>query len=540
MIRFLLLIFAAIAALGQQVNNADQINTGTVNYGEDSGGDDAYVATIARIASYVNGQEFTLKVSTANTGACTVDFGGGAKSIKISYSGTDPADGQISGVVKLVYNATGDYFVLLSGAGGGGGASGATGPTGPTGLNGAPNYSQSFTSQTSVSLTHSLGSSNIVVACYNGSDQYIEPNSITINSSSAATVTFSAAQTGRCVVNGTSAGPTGPTGAVGSTGAAGATGPTGPAGATGPTGGGGGTGVTGPTGPTGPTGLVGAPNYSQGFTGQTSVSLAHNLGSSNVVVACYSGSDVLIEPNSITIDSSNAVTVTFAAAQTGRCVVNGTSAGPTGAAGATGATGPAGTNGTNGTNGATGATGATGPAGATGATGPTGSGGGGTPPSFPFLAGNCGWNSAASNFSFPATGSPDTLCIVGTNRDNGVLEFDANEVVHTQGYLTSAWASTVDVVFGWRSVATSGGATWGIALSCAGDGNSFDPAYSTNSTVTDTAAGTSALGNDATITGISLPSPCAAGKWLFARVTLTAHTLASGKPQLRYVVIKSQ
>lgn len=219
--------------------------------------------------------------------------------------------------------------------------------------------------------------------------------------------------------------------------------------------------------------------------------------------------------------------------------------GPTGPAGATGPTGTAGAAGATGAQGATGPTGTgaagpTGPQGPTGAQGPTGSGGGGIPPSFPFLAGNCGWNGAASNFSFPATGSPDTLCIVGTNRDNGVLEFDANEVVHTQGYLTSAWASTVDVVFGWRSVATSGGATWAIALSCAGDGNSFDPAYSTNSTVTDTAAGTSALGNDATITGISLPSPCAAGKWLFARVTLTAHTLASGKPQLRYVVIKSQ
>ena len=536
MIRFLLLIFAAIAASAQIVNNGDQFNNGTVNYAEDSGGDDTYVATIARIASYVNGQEFTLRVATANTGACSVDFGGGAKAIKIDTAGTDPSDNTVKGVVKLVYYSTGDYFVLVSGAGGGGGASGATGPTGPTGLNGAANYSQSFTSATSVSLTHNLGSSNVVVACYNGSDQLIVPNSITVASSSAVTVTFSAAQTGRCVVNGTSTGPTGPTGAAGSTGAAGATGPTGPAGATGPTGGGGGTGVTGPTGPTGPTGLVGAPNYSQGFTGQTSVSLAHNLGSSNVVVACYNGSDVLIEPNSITIDSSNAVTVTFAAAQTGRCVVNGTSAGPTGAAGATGATGPAGTNGTNG------ATGATGPAGATGATGPTGSGGGSSvPPFVTYIGANCSFGSPATNWSLPTSSYPDLVCNTNTNRTNGVIEFDANEYVETSGsYLTSAWASTVDVVFGWRSVATSGGATWAIALSCAGDGVTFDPAYSSNSTVTDTAAGTSALGNDATITGITLPGACGAGKILFAKVTLTAHTLASGKPQLRYVVIKSQ
>jgi hypothetical protein len=172
----------------------------------------------------------------------------------------------------------------------------------------------------------------------------------------------------------------------------------------------------------------------------------------------------------------------------------------------------------------------------------TGGGGGSSvPPFVTYIGANCSFGSPGTNWSLPTSSYPDLVCNANTNRTNGVIEFDANEYVETSGsYLTSAWASTVDVVFGWRSVATSGGATWGIALSCAGDGLTFDPAYSTNSTVTDTAAGTTTLGNDATITGITLPAACGAGKVLFAKVTLTAHTLASGKPQLRYLVIKSQ
>lgn len=215
--------------------------------------------------------------------------------------------------------------------------------------------------------------------------------------------------------------------------------------------------------------------------------------------------------------------------------------GPTGTAGAAGATGAQGATGPTGT-GATGPTGPTGPQGPTGAQGPTGSGGGSSvPPFVTYIGANCSFGAPATNWSLPVSSYPDLVCNANTNRTNGVIEFDANEYAETSGsYLTSAWASTVDVVFGWRSVATSGGATWGIALSCAGDGLTFDPAYSTNSTVTDTAAGTTTLGNDATITGITLPAACGAGKVLFAKVTLTAHTLASGKPQLRYVAIKSQ
>lgn len=67
----------------------------------------------------------------------------------------------------------------------------------------------------------------------------------------------------------------------------------------------------------------GEPNYSQAFTSQTSVTLAHNMDTLNVVVQCFNGSNVAIEYNTLTLDDVNNATVTFSGSQTGRCVVNG-------------------------------------------------------------------------------------------------------------------------------------------------------------------------------------------------------------------------
>lgn len=63
------------------------------------------------------------------------------------------------------------------------------------------NYLQSFTSQTSVSLTHNAGTDGIVAQCFDGSGKEIGYNDLTKTSTTTATVTFSTAQTGSCVVN---------------------------------------------------------------------------------------------------------------------------------------------------------------------------------------------------------------------------------------------------------------------------------------------------------------------------------------------------
>lgn len=48
---------------------------GSETYGTDVGGDDTYVVTLSpALTTYTTGQELKFKPTTANTGACTVDF----------------------------------------------------------------------------------------------------------------------------------------------------------------------------------------------------------------------------------------------------------------------------------------------------------------------------------------------------------------------------------------------------------------------------------------------------------------------------------
>lgn len=150
-------------------------------------------------------------------------------------------------------------------------ASGEIGSTGADcgtggGSSSVASSSQSFTAQTSVGITHNFNSLNQVVACYDGSAQWIQPSSVTLGLATT-TVAFSVAQTGSCTV-------------------------------------------------VGGTGL-----FSSAFTSQTSVTLTHNFGTQAIVVACYDGSNVMVDPSSVTATTTNAATVTFAVAQTGSCVV---------------------------------------------------------------------------------------------------------------------------------------------------------------------------------------------------------------------------
>jgi hypothetical protein len=77
---------------------------------------------------------------------------------------------------------------------------------------GGANFSQSFTSQTTVLIpgsVHNLGTANLIVDCYNSAApaQMIEANSITVDPSTFnVTVTFANPQSGRCVINGTGTG----------------------------------------------------------------------------------------------------------------------------------------------------------------------------------------------------------------------------------------------------------------------------------------------------------------------------------------------
>lgn len=79
----------------------------------------------------------------------------------------------------------------------------------PTGSGGAatPNYSQSFTAQTSVTINHALNSTAVLMSCYDGTTgNQVVPGIVDIVDVNNIAVTFTQAQTGKCVVNSTGGG----------------------------------------------------------------------------------------------------------------------------------------------------------------------------------------------------------------------------------------------------------------------------------------------------------------------------------------------
>lgn len=77
------------------------------------------------------------------------------------------------------------------GIGSGGGGGGAA----------TPNHSQSFSNATAVTVTHNVGTENVVAAVYDALNNLIEPDAVIVNGPNSITVTFTAAQSGRIVVN---------------------------------------------------------------------------------------------------------------------------------------------------------------------------------------------------------------------------------------------------------------------------------------------------------------------------------------------------
>ena len=91
---------------------AKNTQSSTFIYGADVWGDDTYVVALTpTLAAYTTGQILTFKATTANTGACSVDFWPWPKSIKTLHW-NDPADGVIDGMCMVQYDGT--NFVLYN------------------------------------------------------------------------------------------------------------------------------------------------------------------------------------------------------------------------------------------------------------------------------------------------------------------------------------------------------------------------------------------------------------------------------------------
>ena len=74
---------------------------------------------------------------------------------------------------------------------------------------------------------------------------------------------------------------------------------------------------------------TGAANFRQTFTSVTSVTLSHSLNTFGILFNCFDNSTpaLWILPKSASLTDANTLTVTFASAQSGSCVVNATGAG---------------------------------------------------------------------------------------------------------------------------------------------------------------------------------------------------------------------
>jgi len=230
------------------------------------------------------------------------------------------------------------------------------------GAGGRGAYSSSFTSQTTVTIpgtAHQLNTANVVVTCYDTESpaMEVEPNNVAVNASTFdVSVTFANPQSGRCVVS--SGGGEGGGGGIGlgfsNTYAAGAKQTMVPSASTA------GLSLTPGTLPTNPVagdlavdanaGNVlktfngstwsvagGGGGYATSFTSQTSVTIAgaaHQLNTANVAVNCYDTETPAMEvdPNTVSVNlTTYDVTINFAQAQSGRCVVSSGGAGSGGA-----------------------------------------------------------------------------------------------------------------------------------------------------------------------------------------------------------------
>lgn len=140
---------------------------------------------------------------------------------------------------------------------------------------------------------------------------------------------------------------------------------------------------------------------------------------------------------------------------------------------------------------------------------------------YDFKAAACNNATATTTWDLPTAGAPTVSCNTGSNTQKGTLDYtdDGATVIQAQNslWLPADFTGTIDVRLRWFTAATSGNAVWQVATTCIADAETSDPAYSTASTVTDAAKGTTLQDNDAAITGLTITT-CAAGELMYVKV----------------------
>jgi hypothetical protein len=107
----------------------------------------------------------------------------GTGSVLMSFGG-----GPAAGATCAMFDASGNLV--------------STGQACAVAAQGGGTYTQSFVSAASVTLNHGLGTKNVVLACYDTDDRMVDVHTIRATTAEQAEVTFTTAQSGRCVVQG--------------------------------------------------------------------------------------------------------------------------------------------------------------------------------------------------------------------------------------------------------------------------------------------------------------------------------------------------
>lgn len=181
----------------------------------------------------------------------------------------DPDSYVVVGLLTIPDNITSvasgnikDIRVENVGGGGGGSSGGAL-----------SRHLETFTSQTSVTVTHNLGDDEPFVIVYDNTGEMIIPDTIIVTDVNSLVVTFAVSTSGKIIVLG-------------------------------------GAGINNGY-------------YSTTFTSQTSVTVNHKLKSKYVNCTVYNTSNAILIPNSVTAVDEDSCTVTFLTAQSGVIVITG-------------------------------------------------------------------------------------------------------------------------------------------------------------------------------------------------------------------------
>lgn len=137
--------------------------------------------------------------------------------------------------------------------------------------------SDTFSSQTSLTVSHNFGTKNIIVSVYDENDSYFIPQSITAINDNQVSITFNSSESGRVVVAK------------------------------------GGHIVTGS--------IAEIATISDTFTSSTSYTVNHNFETKDVFVTVYDDTDNQIIPSSVSTPTTGSVNITFDSPTSGRMVI---------------------------------------------------------------------------------------------------------------------------------------------------------------------------------------------------------------------------